>query len=842
MADNLVQNVLIVDDEESILTYLMEFFQKNGYNCKIASDSSEALKILHKHSFDLVVSDIAMPGADGIQFMKEAKESFPHLDFIIMTGYAAEYTYEDIIHAGAADYLTKPCEVGEFRAKIGRIEREKRVLKELKETNEQLEAAIERANQLALEAEAANIAKGEFLANMSHEIRTPLYGITGMIELALDTYLDENQKNIFHTINTEAVFLLDILNNILDFSKIEAGMLELEEIPFDLEYMLDNLAGSFAYKAEQKELAFISFLFSDVQSRLIGDPGKLRQILTNLAGNALKFTQEGEISVIGEMIEDYGDRVKIRFSVKDTGIGIPADKQALIFEGFTQADSSTTRLYGGTGLGLTISKRLAKLMGGEIGVETEEGKGCTFWFTAIFAKQIELEALQEKEGVDLNDLKVLVVDNNPSTRSIQTKYLNNLGCSPVEACGGKEALSILKDSMASNDPCGLILADVQIPDMNGFDLLREIKTTEALKKIPIIVITADGKRGDGMVCRDMGVNGYLRKPIQQRQLHKTIELVLSLSRGKYRKGPQLVTRHMIAEENRKGFQILLTENYSVSQQVAMKHLQSAGCLVDLAENGQQAVEAVKRKHYDIILMDIEMPVMDGYEATKAIRNLQSEIGRVPIIALTAHAVKSYKDKCLEVGMDDCITKPLSKQKLLSIVDKWAKGIDDCRLTERSVDPDLSGTIADCGDEIAKPQSVKTVNHQSSSVNHQSSIVNHQSYDTPMDFDKAVAEFEGDRGFLMEVLNGFLNDVKNQIATMRKGISAGDAEAVRKEAHSIKSGAADLRASDLFKTAYRLEHIGKSGDLEGSTAVLEKLENELHRLGVYARGKDESTDC
>jgi two-component system sensor histidine kinase/response regulator len=694
-------------------------------------------------------------------------------------------------------------------------------------------------------AEAASIAKMEFLTNMSHEIRTPLNGIIGMAELASDTNLDDEQKNMFYTINSEANSLLDIIDEILDFAKIDAEKTELEEIPFNLRILTEDIAQSFAYRAEQKGLNFISYLTPEVSPQLIGDPGRLRQILVNLAGNALKFTKEGEIYVKGELAEDHEDRVKVRFLVKDTGIGIPKDKQSIIFEGFTQADGSTTRKYGGTGLGTTISKQLAEMMGGEIGVESEEGKGSTFWFTAVFIKQKDHVAVPKKEKIRLKDVRVMVVDDNQTNQFVLTEYLKSWGCR-IETYSGKDALSVLRESVLPEEPFNLILTDFHIPGITDFDVAKEIKKVETLAEIPIIVLTSIGKIGDAKNCRDIGIDGYLAKPIRQDDLRKAIESVLGISKEENIKGQKLVTRHTIVEDDRKEVQILLVEDYPTNQELAMMHLQTAGYQVDLAENGQQAVEAFKRKQHDLILMDIQMPVMGGYEATKAIRDLEielSEIGDkrdstesegIPIIAMTAHALQGYKEKCLEAGMDDYITKPFRRKELLDIVNKWIKRIDDSAVNHQSsVVPDKSGST------------LRSVNHQSSIVNHQSSVVpdksgstlrsvNHQSKDVaPINFEKAVAEFDGDKEFFVGVLDGFLENVRGQIETLRQAVSDGDADLVRREAHSIKGGAANLTADELSKIAFKLEKIGESEILEEGFEFLGRLETEFQRLEAYA---------
>ena len=547
------------------------------------------------------------------------------------------------------------------------------ILRDVTERKE-LEHEIMEKSRLA---EEASKAKGEFLANMSHEIRTPLNGIVGMAELALDTELDDNQQNIFHTINTEASSLQDVINEILDFSKIEAGKVDIEEVPFDLRHAIEDVANSFVYRAEQQGLDFISFLAPDVPSQLIGDPARLRQIVVNLMGNALKFTHKGEIYLKGELIEEIEDCAKIRFSVKDTGIGIPEDRQTTIFESFSQADGSTTRRYGGTGLGTTISKQLAEMMGGEIGLESEEGKGSTFWFTARFGRQEERKQIPAARDLDLNNLKVLIVDDNQTNRFILIEYLKSWGCLPVEAVDGKEALIVFRDAVSSESPFDLILTDFQMPEMSGFDLAKKIKTIDTLKDVPIIVLTSAGKKGDGRNCKEIGINGYLTKPIKQNEMRKAIVSVLGFSRGL--ETAPLVTRHSVAENYRKEVQILLVEDYPTNQKVAMRHLNRGGYQVDLAEDGRQAVEAHKRKSYNLILMDIQMPILDGYAATREIREIETRnhessiLRRIPIIAMTAHAIKGYREKCLEAGMDDYIAKPIKRKELLAMAEKWTGG-------------------------------------------------------------------------------------------------------------------------------------------------------------------------
>ncbi len=534
----------------------------------------------------------------------------------------------------------------------------------------------EKALKLAMEeAESANRSKSAFVANMSHEIRTPMNGIIGMANFLLDTDLTHEQREYAQIVAHSADSLLMILNDILDFSKIEAGKLEFETIDFNMRSAIEETAQLIAHKAHEKQLELVCMVDPQVPSLLRGDPGRLRQVLTNLADNAIKFTSQGEVSITVKLEQELDRSVELRFEIKDTGIGIPADRMDRLFKSFSQVDASTTRRYGGTGLGLAICKRLIEMMDGKIGVKSREGEGATFWFTARFQCQSLTEDLQNGIPGLFKNKRILIVDDNRSNREVLSTYLRGWGCLHSSAASAPEALQLLHEARDADRPFDLAIIDQRMPDMDGKALGMAIKASPSLSATLMVLLTSGGMQGDAFRMKEIGFSAYLRKPVKQSMIYDCLVTVFGDPGHEEEVGlaeEDPVTRHSLREARRKQIRVLLVEDNPINRKVALKMLESFGIPADTANNGEEALQRLQEKHYDLALMDVQMPEMDGFEATRRIRESSAD-GRFKdlfIIAMTANAMKGDREKCLRVGMDDYISKPVDAEELLAKLDHW----------------------------------------------------------------------------------------------------------------------------------------------------------------------------
>ena len=652
----------------------------------------------------------------------------------------------------------------------------------------QAENALREAKEIA---EAANRSKGDFLANMSHEIRTPMNAILGMTELVLETPLSNSQREYLTMVQTSGEALLSLLNDILDFSKIEAGKLEFDNESFDLRDSLSDAMRTLATRASNKNLELVINIHPEVPKRVVTDSGRLRQVIMNLVGNSVKFTEQGEIVLTVDCMTKDDDEALLRFVVRDTGIGISEAKIEKVFGEFEQADTSTTRQFGGTGLGLAISRRIVDLMGGTLRVKSQVGVGSEFFFEIKLG--IDHEAFQLSESVaDVSDVSVLVVDDNQTNRHILDVMLNGWGMKPIVAETAKDAFEILRESESAGQPIRLVLSDVNMPENDGFELVQWIRNNKEISQTKVIMLTSGSRHGDFERKHELNIDAHLMKPVKQSDLFDAIGNALNV----YEKTSVVHLETQDIKPDLGPLNILLAEDNLVNQRLAIGLLEKFGHSVTVANNGKEAVEQYRDNHFDVVLMDVQMPEMDGFEATAAMREIERETGRhTPIVAMTAHAMVGDRQRCLDAGMDEYISKPIRVPALVS-------AIGGVKVSRSQVEPNQDYTSS-------------------------SSFL--------VDWSAALETVGGDRKLLHDLINIFNDESGKMINDIEHAVEMKDAKELRRTAHAIKGALRHLGAESVAETAVELEKLGEKGVFEGSKSHIERLREQVEQLTTELRG-------
>ncbi|MGD9728478.1 MAG: response regulator [Nitrospiraceae bacterium] len=664
----------------------------------------------------------------------------------------------------------------------------------LRETNRQLDQALQ-------QAQAATQAKASFLATISHELRTPMNGVIGMASLMLDTALTEEQRSFVQTIQQCGETQLSLINDVLDCSKIEAGKFQLECIDFDLRASVEAVLMQCAERAQSKNLEIAGLIQASVPIALRGDPGRLRQILTNFLGNAIKFTARGEVVLRVCLDQDHADSSDLRFEVTDTGIGIGPDVQVRLFQPFTQADSSTTRKYGGTGLGLSISKQLAELMGGHVGLRSEPGQGSTFWCTMRFIKQAQ-SPLAAEPAADLSGRRIVIVDDNDSARMSLQQLTEGWGMKTEGASDAATARSLIEKGFAEGAPFDVALLDMSMPDTNGLELAKALRTSPAAAAMNMVILTSLNEPRQAEQARRSGFPAYLTKPVRHEHLQSCLRTVLGLADGPARSGhlqpqpvsPAAVSRHDTSRPVSQ-LKVLVADDNLVNQKLTARMLERLGYQPEVVDNGREALKALSGGSYAAILMDCQMPEMDGYEATRVIRAQEKEL-RIPIIALTANALQEDRDHCRAAGMDDYLSKPITTKQLGEVLGRWITA------------PEPSET------EAGLPSAHQSIHS-----------------DALFDADRMLVNIGGDPDLFKQLLDMFLERYPLMLREIREALRTQDGPRLERAAHTMKGTAGNLCAAEIIVIAGQLESMGRLGTLDEAPDLFQALEG---KVGALAR--------
>lgn len=817
--DRQVIRLLLIEDSPDDALIIREYLsdaRQATFQVEHFDRLSTALERLAQGNVDAVLLDLQLPDSRGLDTFRAVQKADPTVPVVVLSGFEDETTALTAVHEGAQDYLVKG-HVGTAvleRAVRYSIERS-RTARALADRNAELARARD-------EAEAASRAKSAFLASMSHEIRTPMNAIIGMTDFVLETALSPLQREYLRIVQESAESLLSLINDILDFSKIEAGKLELEEVEFSLRDSFGCTLKSLAVQAHRKGLELISDIHVSVPDRVLGDPTRLRQVLVNLVGNAIKFTSGGEVVVRVRPESQTGDEVLLHVAVTDTGIGIPATRQEKLFQAFEQVDSSMSRKYGGTGLGLAISARLVELIGGRIWFDSESGRGSTFHFTAKVRNAADQAPVFPLEIAGLAGARVLVVEDNATYRETLVEMLGSWEMQVTALSSATAALDFLRCAEPSSPPFAVALIDADMPQVDGFELARQIKDRfQKEVQRQVMLLTSGDRSGDVNRCEQMGIDAYLMKPINQSELFDTLSAILH---GNVADGTDRADPVPAGEGELSALRVLLAEDSLYNQKLAVALLERKGHEVIVANNGAEAVGLARSQPFDMVLMDVQMPEMDGLEATKAIREFEWGTGRrLPIVAMTAQAMKEDRERCLAAGMDEYLTKPV---RAVQLYETMARVVSLARqrgepaalvplVDGRNVSPVVPGAQA------AATRPIRATHDE---------IPQEGGRNLPDGSPRAMVEalkaVDGDADLLRDVARIFLDEAPKLMGEIEEAIARTDPRSLRLAAHTIKGGLRMFGGEAAYELAGRLEEMGRAGNLETAQEPFETLKQTV----------------